>query len=217
MSDGLIRHTAALEQKEPTRIEGVTLAQVIDNVDATGMARVQVKLPWLPGIEPWARVAVPSAGAQRGTFIIPQVGDEVLVAFNHGDVRDAYVIGCLWNGQDRPPASAPSDAKDKQIIKTPKGHAITLDDMTQTITILTPTKHKITIEPASIKISAADDKASVQIDAAGSMTLKANISIDLKAPKINIEGDLLTFKGSASATLDGGGMCEVKAGLVKIN
>ena len=86
MSTGIVA-AAAGSAPSPMRFDGVALAQVVDNRDMTGQARVQLRLPWLPGIEPWARVAVPMAGDSRGTFIIPQVGDEVLVAFNHGDAR----------------------------------------------------------------------------------------------------------------------------------
>ncbi|MBY0396301.1 MAG: phage baseplate assembly protein V [Thermoleophilia bacterium] len=80
MSTGIVA-AAAGSAPSPMRFDGVALAQVVDNRDMTGQARVQLRLPWLPGIEPWARVAVPMAGDSRGTFIIPQVGDEVLVAF----------------------------------------------------------------------------------------------------------------------------------------
>ena len=67
-------------------------------------------LPWLPGLMPWARLSNMMAGMGRGSFFVPQIGDEVLVAFNHGDVREPYVIGTLWNTMDRPPALSPTDA-----------------------------------------------------------------------------------------------------------
>src|SRR3712207_7582644 len=97
--------TQAIEDAtQEQRIYGVTIGRVVNNLDAMGEARVQVSLPWMPGVEPWARVAAPSAGSSRGMYFIPQVDDEVLVAFNHGDVSDAYILGSLWNALDRPPA-----------------------------------------------------------------------------------------------------------------
>ena len=72
---------------EDKRIYGVAPAEVVSNLDLTGLGRVQLRLPWLPGYSPWARVAAFSAGSGRGGYFIPQNGDEVLVAFSHGDVR----------------------------------------------------------------------------------------------------------------------------------
>src|SRR5258706_10454277 len=90
-------------------VNGVAVAKVIDNIDIQGTARVQISLPWLPGFEPWARVASPMAGMGRGTYFIPQVGDEVLVAFNQGDIREPYILGALWSSVDKPPALLPAD------------------------------------------------------------------------------------------------------------
>src|SRR5688500_8354972 len=89
----------SLDVPEPddTRINGVCTAMVLSNFDSTGEGRVQLMIPWLPGYMPWARVSVPMAGLARGTYFIPQMGDEVLVAFSQGDVREPFVIGSLWN------------------------------------------------------------------------------------------------------------------------
>jgi uncharacterized protein involved in type VI secretion and phage assembly len=121
-------------QRDP-QLGGVAVGVVLDNMDSTSQGRVQVQLPGLPIEPPWARVAVPDAGSDRGVYFMPQVDDEVLVAFEHGDVTRPYVIGSLWNGTDGPPASAPTDPQYKRIIKTPQGHVIELDDTAQTITI----------------------------------------------------------------------------------
>ena len=83
----------APEEREEKKIFGVALGQVINNVDATGQARVQVLLPWMPGVEPWARVVAAGAGMSRGFYSLPQIGDEVLVAFNQGDVWGEYQGG----------------------------------------------------------------------------------------------------------------------------
>ena len=80
---------------------------------ATAVRRVQLALPWLPGYQPWARLANQSAGTDRGSYFVPQAGDEVLVAFNHGDVREPYVLGSLWNTIDKPPADDPTDAAEQ--------------------------------------------------------------------------------------------------------
>src|SRR5437667_11569229 len=108
MPEGLIAAAARRPEPEDMRIEGVAIAQVVNNIDLMGLARVQLSLPWFPGIEPWARVAVPSAGRERGMYLIPQVGDEVLVVFNHGDIRDPYVLASLGNSEVQPPTGVPT-------------------------------------------------------------------------------------------------------------
>ena len=76
-------------------------------------------------------MAALSAGSERGGYFIPQVGDEVLVAFNQGDVKEPYILGTLWNGRDKPPSPAPTDPAQKRAIRTPIGHEVLLDDAEQ--------------------------------------------------------------------------------------
>lgn len=97
------------------RIFGVVIGIVIDNKDPEGLYRVKVKFPWVkessgdfsdaPDREdfpsPWARIATLMAGPDRGAFWLPEVGDEVLVAFEHGDLRRPFVIGSLWSPIDK--------------------------------------------------------------------------------------------------------------------
>ena len=80
----------------------------MDNRDPDGLGRVLVRVSAPTDVRSgdlWARVATMMAGRNRGTWFIPDVGDEVLVAFERGDVKEAYVIGALWNAKSRPPAS----------------------------------------------------------------------------------------------------------------
>jgi phage baseplate assembly protein gpV len=199
------------------RVYGVVLAQVISNFDATGQGRVQLRLPWLPGVEPWARVAVFSAGSGHGAFFIPQSGDEVLVAFNHGDVEEPFVLGSLWNGQDTPPARGATDPVSKRIIRTPLGHELRFDDQEQTVTIETNTHQRVKLTPRQIELVAGDGAAKITLEASGRIVVQASTAIDLKAPRITLDGTTLELKASASAKLNGGTSCSIQAGLVKIN
>lgn len=204
-------------QTTETRISGVAVAQVISNLDSTGAGRVQLKLPWLPGFEPWARVAVLLAGDNRGTYFIPQEGDEVLVAFEQGDVRQPFVIGCLWNASDKPPAASPQDPVAKRIIRTPQGHVLEFDDTLQSITITNLSKQTIKMDASTIKLSTAGDTASITLETSGAVSVKGSVSIELKAPTITLDGTNVTVKGSARASLEGGATCNIQGGLVKIN
>ncbi len=215
MAMGLIDLASLLAGDGDERIHGVAVAVVIDNVDTTGEARVQVQLPWLPGVEPWARVAVGSAGSGRGFYLIPQVGDEVLVAFEHGDVRAPYVLGSLWNGMDKPPTTVATDARSKVILRTEQGHEIRLDDLDQSLKITTPGGPKITVEPQKIELEAGSAK--VTLEASGKIVLDAATEIELKATTIKLNGTTIDVKASSNLTLQAGASCSVQGATVRIN
>jgi uncharacterized protein involved in type VI secretion and phage assembly len=202
---------------EQNKIYGVANATVLNNMDTNGKGRVQLRLPWLPDYEPWARVAVPSAGNNRGTYFIPQIGDEVLVAFDQGDVREPYVLGSLWNSQDSPPASGTLDPVAKRIIKTPLGHVLEFDDTQQSIKLTTITNQVLTMDAQGIKIATASETASIKMDLSGAITIEGALSVTLKAPSISLEGTTISVKADADATLQSGGTCQIQGTLVTIN
>ena len=92
-------------EAQASKIYGFVIGIVTNNQDPDGLCRVKVKFPWLSDeVESWwARCAQPMAGADRGTMLIPEIDDEVLIGFEHGDVRFPYVVGALHNGVDKPP------------------------------------------------------------------------------------------------------------------
>jgi uncharacterized protein involved in type VI secretion and phage assembly len=93
-----------VQQPEPKRLVGVVPARVVAHNDPRGMGRIQVQYDWMQGASTaWARMVTPSAGGGRGFMFMPEKGDEVLVAFEHGDPERPYVVGALWNGVDSAP------------------------------------------------------------------------------------------------------------------
>ncbi len=88
-----------------SKIYGLVVGIVTNNQDTEKLGRIKVKFPWLDDtVESWwARIAYPMAGKLRGYWWIPEVDDEVLVGFEHGDVRFPYIVGALHNGVDTPP------------------------------------------------------------------------------------------------------------------
>lgn len=109
-------------------INGVVVGLVTNVDDPSGEGRIKVHFPWLaPDHESdWVRIATLMAGNGRGSFFIPEVDDEAIVAFEHGDPRFPYVIGFLWNGKDAPPAEHVRERK----LESRNGHAIRFFDIT---------------------------------------------------------------------------------------
>lgn len=112
--------------REPT--SGVVIGRVTQNADPDHVGRVEVEFPWLGEGTPrrWCSVASIMGGGGRGAFFMPEVNDEVLVAFQHGDWDHAYVIGFLWNPVQPPPAEDPR----QRVLQSVNGHAVRFLDST---------------------------------------------------------------------------------------
>lgn len=197
------------------RIEGVALATVINNLDLLGEGRVQVALPWLPGVEPWARVSTLAAGMMRGTYFIPQIGDEVLVAFNQGDIHEPFILGCLWSTLGRPPAVLPTDPVTKSAIQTRTGQKIEFDDKLGTVTVSNTTRMSVELGPVNATISAG--LTSITLDPLGNVTITALKSLTLQSNTININGGKVSINSTGATTMTSGGTCSIKGTTVMIN
>src|ERR1035438_8059879 len=153
----------ANEEPRAGRITGVVIGVVTNNQDPDSMGRVNVKFPWLSDVDEsfWARIAAPMAGNQRGAYFLPEVDDEVLVAFEHGDVRSPYVLGGLWNGKDAPPATNGDGKNNVRMIKSRSGHVVKLNDEDgkETIEIIDKSKNNsIVIDTSKNTITITTDK-----------------------------------------------------------
>ncbi len=110
--------------------ETLMVGIVTNNNDRDGLGRVRVKFPTLTEEHEsfWARVVGTGAGSGRGFDCLPEVNDEVLVAFEHGDIHRPYVIGGVWNGKDAPPEKIADSVVSGKVrlrtFKTRTGHKI---------------------------------------------------------------------------------------------
>jgi uncharacterized protein involved in type VI secretion and phage assembly len=147
-----------------SKVYGVVSGKVTDVKDPDGMGRVRVRYPWLGGESDgyWAPVATLMAGGNRGSWFMPEVDDDVLVAFDQGDVTHPYIVGFMWNGKDKPPSSD----IDTQVrrLKTVSGHTLDFDDRSgkEKIRIKTQGGHQIEMTDAptpsvTIKTSGGHD------------------------------------------------------------
>ena len=173
---------------------GVYPAIVIDNVDPENSGRLKVRLPQIPVSggnvhEAWARMATLMAGVNRGTWFVPDLNDEVMVAFEEGDVRRPYVLGALWNGANRPPASMDAGNNTK-LLRSRNGLKITLDDGPGAVVLTDSNGNSLKLGPSGITINAA---AKVAINA-GAVEVNAGIvSVNAAISKFSgiVQCDLL--------------------------
>jgi uncharacterized protein involved in type VI secretion and phage assembly len=199
---------------------GLVIGIVTNNDDPQGESRVRVKLPALgDSIESaWARVVTQGAGKDRGMMFLPDVGDEVVIAFEHGDTRRPVVIGALYNGKDKPSS--------KMLTNAPRGAAwvvhATKDaefDFKEQFSITAKDKMVVEIKRGdkgsgehSLK---TDDKfeidagTTVKIHGTGDVTLKSDANVNVEA------GGSLKLKG-ATVDLEGSGPVTVKGSIINI-
>ena len=202
------------ELEKARRINGVVVGIVTNNEDPDSMGRVKVKFPWLSDTNEsyWARIATLMAGEDRGTFFLPEVGDEVLVAFDHGDINHPYVIGALWNGVDTPPETNADGKNNIRKIKSRSGHMIIFDDndeeKKEKIEIRTKAGHAIILDDSAgkEKIEIKDKKGNkITIDSVqDSINIESAMQLKIKANVVEIEGTTsLTLKSNAALTIKG--------------
>ena len=185
--------------------KGVAVAIVKENKDNSGLGRVKVTFPWhsQPQESYWARVATPMAGNKRGIYFIPEVNDEVLVAFERGDMRFPYVVGSLWNGVDPSPETNSDGKNDVRVIHSRADHKITIKDGSDPlIQIELSDGKRVTLKQDAIELDDAQGNT-VKMQSSG-ISVEASASISLKAPQITIESSgTMTVKSSGTMTVQG--------------
>ncbi len=156
-----------LNRRQRGLLDGLVPGLVTDNLDDDGLHRVKVALPWLSSdfVTDWARVVMPGLGASYGMVAVPEIGDEVLVGFEFGDIRRAYVLGGLVNGDneidvggDIVKQGIPGGQVVKRGVVSRLGHKVLIDDDGDGQ--LPPTTSGITI-------GNVDDTISIHLDDAG--------------------------------------------------
>ena len=203
-------------QPHAQRFPGLVTGIVTNTDDPQKWGRVKLKFPWMTDDSEsnWARVMGIGAGPETGFFVLPEVGDEVLVAFAHGDFNQPFVLGGLWNGKDELPAEAsgaPSgqmpkvrtwharsgakivmhDTSDNKIeIVSADGRSITLDDQNKTITVKT-SGVKLELTDSAVNI---ESQSEVNLKASGNLKIEASGNLDIKAGgQVNIKGAMVNL------------------------
>lgn len=203
------------EEEEGAKIRGVSLGIVTNNKDEQGMGRVKVHFPWRDEEQEsyWARLAVLMGGKERGTYFIPEVGDEVLCVFDQDDVRHPFIIGGLWNGKDNPPETNSDGKNNIRKITSRSGHEIIFNDdhemKKEKVEIHTKAGHRILLDDSAgkekIEIADKTGKNTIVMDSnQQSISIESTLSLKIKSQKIDIEaGATLTLKSTGLLTIQG--------------
>ncbi len=205
--------TALSPQNKPQPGHTVLVGIVTDNEDPEGWGRVKVKLPTMTEdhASNWARIVTPGAGPSRGIYWLPEINDEVLVAFEHGDMHRPYIIGGVWNGTDPTPREIGDTVASGKVrlrasttrfghkawfvdddkgsekrgyyiqTGTGSGHWLRFNDTEKFIEIETAGGHKIRMD---------DGDRTISISSTGNLKLEAQGNIDINATGV------ITVKGA---------------------
>ncbi|MEH2179272.1 VgrG-related protein [Nostoc sp.] len=195
--------------------ETLLVGIVTDNQDPEALGRVKVKFPTLTekDTSDWARVVALGAGKNRGFDCLPEIDDEVLVGFEHGDIHRPYVIGGVWNGKDAPPEKVRDSVTKRGVrlrtfatrvghtlqfidedkltsktgirIETKYGHTIYLNDSQRRILIKTRGGHTIEMDDIARSIS-VQSKGNLSLDAVGNIDISARGVITVKGAMIRL-------------------------------
>jgi phage baseplate assembly protein V len=153
-------------------------ATVLQSRDPRGLGRLRVSVPAFEQ-EVWARRATLLAGERRGTWFVPDEGDEVLVAFEGGDARKPVVVGALWNAKERPPESNPQ----RTLLRTKHGATIVFDDGAGSLEVSDSNGNDVKLAPDGVTITAA---ARVQV----SVSL-----VEIDASRVEVNTGMARFGG----------------------
>lgn len=204
------------------QMPGLVEAIVVDNVDPEKLSRVKVRFPTLPE-QPestWARLNMPMAGRHRGWMTIPEIGDEVLVSFMHGDINHAVVVGSLYNGVDLPPYANEDGENNLRVFQSRSGHRVTFDDTdgAERIELVTHNQEIRIIWDAVGKVLSVYSGGDINIEAKEHINVRTETFSLSASEQVNIEaGKALVMQAGKVAGLLGGSQVQIQAPDVFIN
>ena len=200
------RGVRPIDSGPETDTRGVFIARVTNVKDPQGLGRVRVSLPAGIGSsrfnrQAWARVATLMAGNNRGTWFIPEVGDEVLIAFEAGQPTHPIVLGALWGEQDTTPATIDSRGQNNQkLIRLRSGVQIALSDAAgeEELILETPAGQKVAIEDALGRITITDSSANTIVLEPSGIRITAGAKLQIHAGSVNVAAGILTVDAGTS-------------------
>jgi phage protein D len=190
------------------RMPGVANALVTDIQDPEHHGRVKLTFPWLSDtyVSDWCRVAQ-FGGERGGALILPEVGDEVLVAFDRGALDHPYVIGGLYNGIDRLPAYEPLPVVDRTSGRVNwRAFADRAGNRVELLDALTTKGVKISSANDELTIRLDQTKTTITVDSAGQVTIRGGAAVSVEA------GADLSLRAGGAVSISAGAAVNIAAG-----
>ncbi len=199
-------------------VHGVAVGLVTANDDPQKLGRVKVELPWLADQHEsdWVRIVSLGAGPESGAIWLPEVHDEVLVAFDHGDMRRPFVLGGLWNGQDKPllgDGLFNNGAVTRRGFMSRKGHKVVFFDTKEESGIALISAgggYKLSLNETDTKIHIKSD-GTIEIESTQDLTIKSSAGISIEAT------GQLKLKGSGGVKIDGSSSVDIDGAQITLN
>jgi phage protein D len=215
---GLVGAASTSGGSQPGRIEGVMVGLVSEVEDDLKLGRVKLKLPTLSAdyVSDWARVVHPGAGKASGQVFLPDVGEEVLVAFEHGDISRPYVVGGLWSQPSPPPlgdALFDHGHNTRQGIVSRTDHKLVFFDgeSNNGVALMTSDKGlRIALKATGTEIHIHSD-GTIKIDSKGELEISSEGALKVHSAA------QLTLEGSGGVTLKSSGVVELSGSQIKLN
>jgi len=196
-------------EEERGRIHDVVVGIVTNINDPQKLRRVRVRFPTLSATDEswWATVPMPGGGADRGWFTLPEIDDEVVCAFEHGDLARPVVLGSLWNGKDKSPDKNDGN-NERRTIVSKSGHTIVLDDEKKSVTIK---------DGGGVGSIVLDDKGVTFTAAQGDVAMQAKADISIVAAEIIVKGTTIDLMGKSSGVnISSTGAFKINASMVAL-
>ncbi len=216
-ANGLLPGVGSIQVGLVTALEG----------DPDGEPRIQVRIPMIDatGEGVWARVATLDAGEERGSFFLPEVGDEVVVGFLGGDPRTPVVLGMVNSSAKPPPLTASDDNHEKGFV-TRSGMKLLFDDDKSTLTMTTPNGNTILVSDDEGSITVEDENGNkvlldgdgITLDSAADIAITASGDVSIEGTNVTIAASAqLKGEGSSGAEISSGASTVIKGSIVQIN
>jgi uncharacterized protein involved in type VI secretion and phage assembly len=181
---------------------GVYPALVTDIVDPDNLGRVQLRFPTLGttgdrDVRAWATLCTPYADKDQGLAILPEVGSQVVVAFEAGDLRRPYVVGSSWNGKAALP-HRPQASNNIRMLRTRADSRLEFDDTAGApkVSLTTQSGHKVVLDAGAQEVTITHSNGcTIKLTASGSIDINANTSVNVTAPSLNVNAPTSTFSG----------------------
>jgi uncharacterized protein involved in type VI secretion and phage assembly len=180
---------------------GVYPALVTDIVDPDQLGRIEVRFPWLGStgdtdVRAWATLCSPYADDNQGLLVLPEVGSQVVVAFEAGNMRRPYIVGAAWNGQESLP-NPPAASNDIRLMRSRSDSRLEFDDSAaaEKVSITMASGHQVVLDNAARTITITHSSGCTVKLTDATVEVQANASVKVTAPTVSVDAAMSTFSG----------------------